>query len=366
LKGLAFCFFLCALGFIKSPNWTGEASCSKPFTSFFFSLVTFEYVNLIQSLTMKHRSVFLSIAVLTLAWWCVPTQAADNPLVGVIDFHAHSGPDAWPRSVDDFELARLAKRAGMRGLVLKNHFTSTADRAALVMKEVEGIEVFGGIVLNGAVGGINAEAVRQMIQFDGKRGKVVWLPTVDAENEVKRRNANRPFVAVVKNGKPVPELEEVFQLIAENNLVLAMGHSSPEESLLLITQAKKAGVRKIVVTHAMGFPIETTEDQMRRLAEMGAIIECVWLTHIGGGTLAPPDDPNRYRITVAQYAKVIKSIGAEHFLIASDLGQYLNPLHTDGMKAFVIGLHEQGLSDEEIDVVARQNPARLLGLAKER
>ena len=314
---------------------------------------------------MKRRSVFLSVVAITLTGWGVPAQVADNPLAGVIDFHAHSGPDAWPRSVDDLEIARLAKRAGMRGLVLKNHFTSTADRAALVMKEVDGIQVFGGIVLNRAVGGINAEAVRQMVQFDGKRGKVVWLPTVDAENEVKRRNARRPFVAVVKDGKPVPELAEVFQLIAENNLVLAMGHSSPEESLLLIPEAKKAGVRNIVVTHAMGFPIEATEDHMKRLAEMEAIIECVWLTHIGGGALAPPDDPNRYRITVAEYAKVFRSIGAKHFLIASDLGQYLNPLHTDGMEAFIIGLREQGLTDEEIDVVARGNPARLLGLEKE-
>ena len=108
-------------------------------------------------------------------------QIEDEALTGVIDFHCHSGPDSRPRSVTDIEIARLTKRAGMRGLVFKNHYTMTADRAALAMHVVSGIEIFGGIALNRAVGGLNPEAVRQMVQFAGGRGKVVWLPTFDAE-----------------------------------------------------------------------------------------------------------------------------------------------------------------------------------------
>ena len=78
-------------------------------------------------------------------------------------------------------------------LVFKNHYTMTADRAALAMQLVEGIEIFGGVALNRAVGGLNAEAVRQMTQFDGGRGKVVWLPTFDAEycHERERRGTIR-------------------------------------------------------------------------------------------------------------------------------------------------------------------------------
>ena len=119
-------------------------------------------------------------------------QAADNPLTGVIDFHCHSGPDALQRSVSDLEIARIAQRAGLRGLVLKNHFTSTAGRAELVRREVPGLEVFGGIVLNRAVGGLNPEAVKRMTEFEGERGKVVWLPTFDAGNHVKFFKENRP------------------------------------------------------------------------------------------------------------------------------------------------------------------------------
>ena len=74
------------------------------------------------------------------------------------------------------------------------------------MQEVPGIEVFGGIVLNRAVGGINTEAVRRMIEMEGRRGRIVWLPTIDAENQIGFARESRPFIAVVRQGKPVPNL----------------------------------------------------------------------------------------------------------------------------------------------------------------
>ena len=48
--------------------------------------------------------------------------------------------------------------------------------------------------------------------------------------------------------------------------------------------------------------------------------------------------------------------------MSSDLGQYLNPIHTDGLKAFILGLREAGLDDQEIDIMCRKNPAKLLDL----
>ena len=288
------------------------------------------------------------LLVLLLAFASVPASAqlGDETLVGVIDFHCHSGPDSRPRSVTDIEIARLAKRAGMRGLVFKNHYTMTADRAALAMQVVGGIEIFGGIALNRAVGGLNAEAVRQMTQFDGGRGKVVWLPTFDAEYWVTRGSAARPYVSVVRDGKPAPELGEIFQIVGDNDLVLAMGHSSPEEVLLLLPEARSRGVRKIVVTHVL--EQNPTRPQVERMADQDAILELVY--------------PGVRRFTIEDYVEVITAVGAQHFLISSDLGQYLNPLHTDGLKAFIIALREQGISETDIDMMARRNPARLLGL----
>ena len=94
-----------------------------------------------------------ALLALALAVW-VGAGAAQNQdvsLAGAIDFHVHSGPDSRPRSVTDLEVARMTQRAGMRGIVLKNHFTMTADGAALAMDQVDDLEIFGAVVLNRAV-----------------------------------------------------------------------------------------------------------------------------------------------------------------------------------------------------------------------
>ena len=113
---------------------------------------------------------------LGLALLVATAQAQPAPpkmLPGVIDIHAHSDPDRVPRSIDAIDLARLAKQRGMRGLVLKNHYESTAALAYTVRKEVPGIEVYGGIDLNRTVGGINPAAVERMVLMKGGWGRVI-------------------------------------------------------------------------------------------------------------------------------------------------------------------------------------------------
>jgi hypothetical protein len=294
--------------------------------------------------------VFAGLLLTNLVW--AQASPDTNPLSGVIDFHCHTGPDVTARAISDIDLAKLTKKEGMRGIVLKNHYFMTADRAQIAMQEVPGIEVFGGVVLNRSVGGINAEAVRRMAQFEGHRGKVVWLPTVDAENGFEHAPGPRQFVSVVKDGRPVPEMAEVFQVIAKNNMVFETGHSSPAESLILIPAAKAAGVKNIVVTHAM--LLGATLDQMKQMAVMGAMIEFCF---------QPAGLPNaKDKGAMASYANVIKTIGAEHVIIDSDLGQKNNPLPPDGLRAFIAALKTNGLSEHDIDLIARQNPAKLLGL----
>ena len=280
--------------------------------------------------------------------WLAPSQAQDVNLTGVIDMHVHAGPDSLPRAMNDLEAARRARDAGLRAIVLKNHFTMTADRAALALEQVEGLEIFGGIALNRAVGGINPEAVRQSVAFDGGRGKVVWLPTFDAEFYVKRAGTGATYVSVMKNGNPVAELVEVFQIVAENNLILAMGHSAPEEVLVLIPFAKKQGVRQILVTHVFGQ--DATNLQMQQMADAGAMMELDWLAAYTNPEL------------LKDYVEVIQSIGAEHFIISSDFGQAGNPDHATGMRQFIKALIEAGINQAQIQMMARNNPATLLGL----
>ena len=45
-----------------------------------------------------------------------------------------------------------------------------------------------------------------------------------------------------------------------------------------------------------------------------------------------------------------------------DLGQAMNPLHPDGMEAFLVGLKSEGFTDAELSRMSRENPARLPGL----
>jgi hypothetical protein len=272
-------------------------------------------------------------------------------LDGVIDIHAHTAPDSTPRSIDAIDLAKLAKQRGMRGLVLKNHYESTAALAYVVRKEVPGIEVFGGIDLNRSVGGINPSAVERMILMLGGWGRVIWMPTFDSENQVRFSKENRPFVSVAKDGRLLPEVVQVIALAAKSNLTLETGHSSPEEGLLIVREAKRQGVRHIIVTHAMAAPVHMTIPQMQAAARDGAYIEFVY------SALLKPQ-----ALKLEDYVRAIRQVGPSSCILSSDLGQVGNPLHPDGLALFFEALRKAGLSEAEISLMSKTNPARALGL----
>ncbi len=178
-------------------------------------------------------------------------QAQEVSLQGAIDFHVHQAPDSVKRAIDADDLARLAKARGMRGLVMKNHWEPTASLAYLVRKMVPGIEIFGGVTQDIAVGGINLEAVKRMAATTGGYGRVVWLPTFDNDTPAKREK-NLPRVPVSQDGRLLPSVIELIGWIGQQpQLVLETGHVSPEEGLMVIHEARARGVTHIVVTHAM-------------------------------------------------------------------------------------------------------------------
>src|SRR5438445_6018267 len=177
-----------------------------------------------QTFMGQTRAAMLGAAVLLLG-----NARGQAPLPGVSDIHAHCDPDSVARSIDAIELAGLAKSRGMRGLVLKNHYEPTASLAYVVAKVVPGISVFGGIDLNRSVGGVNPAAIERMVLVKGRLGRVIWLPTFDAENQVRFSKQDRPFVSVSKNGVLLPEVNEVIALAAKHGLTLETGHSSAQE-----------------------------------------------------------------------------------------------------------------------------------------
>ena len=281
-----------------------------------------------------------------------PSLAQARPLDGVIDIHVHAAPDSTPRSIDAIDLAKLAQSRGMRAIVLKNHYEPTASDAYYVHKVVPGIQVFGGIDLNLSVGGMNPIAVEKMALTTGHLGKLVWMATFDTRAQVLASKIDRPYVAVSRNGELLPETKSVIAMIKKYDLVMATGHNSAEDDLLLIQEARKQGITHIVVTHAMLAPISMTIPQMQQAAGLGAYIEFVYNGLIG----------NSKQFDFADYAKAIRAVGPDHCILSSDMGQPSNPLHPDALVLLFDGLKKQGLSQSDIDQMSKVNPARLLSL----
>ncbi len=295
-----------------------------------------------------------------------PEAQPDPTLVGAIDMHIHTEADMAAfggASLDDLELAKKARDKGMRAIVIKPIYFETASRAYLVRKMVPGIEVFGGLILNHHVGGMNPEAVEGFAALAGGTNKVVWMPNIDSEQQIRFYRLNRPGVRIWDGQKLLPETLKVLDAIAKHKLILATSHASAEEGLMLIREGRARGIQNIVVTHAIQDPINMTVDQMKEAARMGAYIEHAVLgmfkgteSHLGGFFR------RQRKFTIEDHAKVIKGVGADHCILVTDLGQYFNPTAPDGYKAFMVGLKQYGITDAEIDLMARKNPAKLLGL----
>ena len=293
-----------------------------------------------------------------------PPPPKVSPAAGVIDMHVHSHPDVFGRNMDDIDVAQLAKARGMRGILLKNHVSETASRAALVMKVVPGVEVFGGIVLNKAVGGINPDAVEWMHRVYGGRGRVVWLPTFESDKHVKTfSKPDAVGLTVAPNGKVSPEMEAVLKIIARENLLLATGHVHPEEVIAVTRRARELGVKNILVTHALTNVPGLTMAQAKQVADMGAVIEVCFLQFLAGPHAPLPFLTHWTQIGAKHVAQAVKEIGAKSLVISSDLGQTGNMVHPDGLEAAIGAMKQQGISDADIDIMMRKNPARLLGLS---
>jgi hypothetical protein len=307
---------------------------------------------------MKLRSAALVItlgATAVGARQAVPQATGANvarDLRGAIDIHVHSDPDKVPRALDGLAAARLAKENGMRAIVLKSHYDPTAGLALLARKAAPGIEVFGGIDLNLPVGGMNVHAVDHMAQANGGWGRVVWMSTFDSENQVRSSKANRPFVRVSENGALLAETKAVIAAIAKHNMVLASGHVSAQEALLMFEEGRKAGVRAMVATHGMSPPTSLTAAQAREAAKLGAFIE------FASGTLSAANAQTK----IDRISSEIRGVGVEQAILSSDLGQAGNPLPADGLATFIEAMRKKGFTDHELDRMVKQNPAKLLAL----
>jgi hypothetical protein len=297
-----------------------------------------------------------------------PSPRARELLKGAYDTHMHISPDVVERKIDDIALARKFAELGLDGFVLKSHYGSTAERAAVVRNAVPGVNALGAISLNRAVGGINPLAV-EIAAREGAR--TVWLPTVDSVNESHEREAppgakvpvwvklqlelreqgiEIPPVPVVDDeNRVLPELKEVLNLIARHDMLLATGHLSRDEIFAVTDAAVDAGIQTIVITHPE-FPSQnlSIEDQ-RALADKGALLERCFTT------------PHTGKVTWETWIENIRATGPEHSVLSTDLGQVFNPPVEDGMALMVDRLLEAGFTEQEVHVMAVTNTRRVAG-----
>jgi hypothetical protein len=292
-----------------------------------------------------------------------PPPPKVSPAMGVIDMHVHSHPDVFGRNMDDIDVAQLAKAKGLRGLLLKNHISETASRAALVMKVVPGIDVWGGIVLNKAVGGVNPDAVEWMHRVYGGRGKVVWLPTFESDKHVKTFGSkDAKGLVVAPNGKVTPEMEAILKIIARENLLLATGHVHPEEVIAVVKRGRELGVKNMLVTHGLTTVPGLSLAQAKEVVANGGVIEVCFLQFLAGPNAPLPFLTHWQQVGAKQVAQAIKELGVQNLVISSDLGQSGNMTHPDGLEAAIAAMKKEGISDGDIDQMLRKTPARLLGL----
>jgi hypothetical protein len=297
------------------------------------------------------------------------TDVVDRLLDGAVDLHVHPYPSPFPRRLDAAEAAQRAADAGMRAIVVKSHHHDTSSDVAALHEHgiaASGIDVFGGIALNTQVGGLNPHAVNLCLAMGGK---VVWFPTIASPKHIEhhREHPQLKFpslsfdlipeepidVFADGNGTLKPEVHEILRMIAEADAVLASGHMPAPSIIAVFEAAKEHGVRRMIVNHP-NFVIEATKDEVKTLAELGALIEhslCMY-----------DEESSFHNWQIDTLVDWVRWVGPEHSSLGSDLGQAGNPFPADSFRKICSRLLEAGMNEAEVRMLVADNPARLIGL----
>jgi hypothetical protein len=293
-------------------------------------------------------------------------ERIDSLLKGAIDPHVHSGPSIALRAVDHLELLRDLSAAGFAAVVTKDHDYSGVMTAALIKKHHPDLrtKLYSSIVLNNVVGGFNPYAVEHTAAMGGK---VVWLPTLAAENHLRwEKTSNwvhpastqkmRPAVGipVLDSARAVrDDVKEILDIVARNDMVLASGHLHVSETWLVFEEAKRRGVNRIVLTHPEDI-VDATMNDVSGIAKMGAFIEhslCMFL------------EGSKFKIATAEdLRRFIDAAGVDQTVLCSDLGQVgiFSPI--EGFRRGIKLCMDLGFDDGQIRKMVSSNAARMLGI----
>ncbi|MDR2180466.1 MAG: DUF6282 family protein [Synergistaceae bacterium] len=297
----------------------------------------------------------------------ISSEYLDDVFQGAIDCHQHTGPSLFPRTCDSIDSALEAKAAGMRAICFKCHQGITADRAQLVQKAT-GMECYGGVVMNRYSGGINPYSVEASVRLGGR---YIWFPTQWAAHHIaqyhapeyfhmkiaieygKKQAEGKGITILDENCNLTPETMEVLTLAKQHDNAIASGHLSKKEIVTLFKKGQEIGLKKMVLQHVQLNELWVwSPSEQKELVDMGVLIEHVAL-YIHEG---------RYLLSPKENVDMINIVGPQNVVFASDCGQLKVPTPTKGLKIFIGKLLEEGVSREDIDIMLKKNPARILGL----
>jgi len=295
-------------------------------------------------------------------------EAVGRILQDGVDLHIHTAPSPMPRRIDVVEAARSAQAVGMKAIVAKSHHHSTVtDVLALRNNGLQelSIQVYGGIALNSAVGGLNPHAVDLALKMGGR---AVWMPTIAAPRHIEHHHAHpdlkfpkvsfalmheAPADVFDAEGRLRPEVHEIIALVRDADAFLATGHLDPRSITAVLTAAKEAGVTRLLVNHPT-FVVGATLAEGKHWVELGAVIEhsiCVF-----------DERSTFYQREVDELITWVREIGPENTCLGSDLGQVKNPLPIEAYTWVLRTLLEAGFNESELKYLVCTNPARLLGV----
>jgi len=270
---------------------------------------------------------------------------------GACDLHIHTGPDAFDRLADDVEMAEICRDAGFRAIGYKNHIESTVGRAWHTMRQVPGIQVLGGVVLNNHVGGINPAAVDGVLKLGAK---IIWMPSYHSLKHYQVMGClggygyqggeatpyeMEPVTVFDAGNKLTKETIQILELVKKYDAIIATSHLSAEEGIALCEAAHDIGVRKVMITHPFFIVPEYKLEQLKKTVELGATVEfCA----------SAPLNPVPKSIPLQWYTDAIEQIGADHIVIGSDCGQARKTFPTETIRMFVQTLNYKGVSEKEL------------------
>lgn len=285
-------------------------------------------------------------------------------LKGILDIHVHAGPSVANRQVDAADMLKEAVVAGYRGFMVKDHYFPSCMGVKMVQEhcDAKGVEIYSSMCLNNSMGLFNLMALDAAINMGAK---IIYFPTVSSKNHIDHHKGNfvgsgkmsvpeTPVVYVDENGVMDPAAVECLKLIAEKDVVLGTGHGTAWEIDHLVEKALEVGVKRILVNHPQ-FHIGASYEQMTKWAKLGAYIEMNVCVFTSGSKLGSLDDQ--------VIADMLKAVPLEQMILDSDMGQNGNGSPVEGMYRFIRLLMDKfGLSEEDINLIAKTNPAKLLGV----